>query len=143
MHECRIIAYDSDEYHKAVALRERVLRTPLGLSTRPEDVMHDHAQIHMAAFDGPLLIACISATMIDDRKAKLRQMAVAPDYHGKGIGTLLLAFAEQHMQERGCNEITLHARASAEGFYAASGYLAEEGYFTEVGIPHIRMRKPI
>lgn len=139
----RVIPYGSEDYRNAVALREKILRLPLGLTTRTEDIADDHRQLHMAAFDEVRLLACVSAVPMSHGKAKLRQMAVAQDAQGKGVGRALLAFAERHLKELGYNALTLHARTNAEGFYTASGYSAEGERFTEVGLPHIRMRKTL
>ena len=43
----------------------------------------------------------------------------------------------------GYEEIVLHARETALGFYQKLGYETEGDSFTEVGLPHSAMRKKL
>jgi predicted GNAT family N-acyltransferase len=58
-----------------------------------------------------------------------------------GIGAALVAHAEAWARGRGINEMVLHARIGAEGFYARLGYEAEGTIFDENTIPHVKMTK--
>ena len=68
-------------------------------------------------------------------------MAVADDYQGKGIGKMLIDFAEQTASDNGFNKITLHARKTAVPFYEKLGYWIIGDEFIEVDIPHYEMEK--
>ena len=49
-------------------------------------------------------------------------MAVVSGLQGKGIGKVLLQFAENIARDRGYKKIMMHARKTAVGFYEKSGY---------------------
>ena len=70
-------------------------------------------------------------------------MAVTENYQGKGIGNMLITAAEEICRQKGYNKVILHARETAEGFYARLGYMKTSGLFTEVGIPHYVMEKQL
>ena len=138
--EFRSIAPASDAYARELALRNEVLRHPLGLDLRDEDLSAEADQQHFGLFDGETLRACVIAAPINESTVKLRQMAVAPAFQGQGLGRLLLEQVHARLRRQGCATIVLHARQGAVGFYARLGYRSESATFTEVGIPHRRMR---
>jgi len=140
----RRIEYGSDEYHQECALREEVLRQPLGLSLRNEDLTQERDQLHFGLFDERgSLIGCAIAVLLPGLAAKVRQMAVAQERRGQGCGRQIMSGIEAYLAERGCTRVELHARVSAVGFYEKLGYIAEGEPFTEVTIPHVRMCKRI
>ena len=72
---------------------------------------------------------------------RLRQMAVVSGLQGKGIGKVLLQFAENIARDRGFKKIVMHARKTAIGFYEKSGYKIISTEFKEITIPHYEMEK--
>jgi predicted GNAT family N-acyltransferase len=80
-------------------------------------------------------------TEVDQSSVRLRQMAVGANLQGKGIGRVLMHFAENIARDRKYNRLTMHARKSAVGFYEKSGYHICSDEFTEVTIPHYIMEK--
>jgi ribosomal protein S18 acetylase RimI-like enzyme len=138
----REIGHASPEYRQELALRDEVLRRPLGLVLEAGDVAADDKQFHFGLFDAEgSLTACVVAVPATPFKAKIRQMAVAPAHQGLGLGRHLMEELEQELRARGFREFELHARRSAEGFYQRLGYTTEGGEFTEVTIPHVKMVK--
>ena len=138
------VEHNSARYRDLVALRRRVLRTPLGLDFTQEHLEEERADVHIAAYLQGKLVACVILTMDDrtrDARVKLRQMAVDRDYQGLGIGKRLVVFAEKLAGDRGYREIVLHARETAVRFYESVGYVAVGEAFTEVTIPHRKMVK--
>ncbi len=138
-----VLPYGSADYEAAVVLRRAVLRTPLGLDFSAEDLAREAADTHFAAWDDGELIGTVVMTLYTPGKVKLRQMAVAPDRHGRHIGARLLAAFEDHARQNGIGEIVLAARVTAQGFYERQGYHTDGEVFSEVTIPHIRMWKAI
>ena len=55
--ETRQIEFDSSDYHKALVLRDEVLRKPLGLSLFDENLTTEAADVHFGAFVNDRLIA--------------------------------------------------------------------------------------
>lgn len=140
----REIAYGSDEYGHECLLREQVLRAPLKLSLRDEDLSGEKDQMHFGLFQpGCGLLACVLAEEIHPTEAKLRQMAVSPDHQRAGLGRKLMAEVERNLHSRGFTRLTLHSRATAAGFYQKLGWSMIGGEFEEVGIPHFKMEKAI
>lgn len=133
------VPYASEHYWQSLALREQVLRKPLGMHTRPEDTAHDAEQLHVVAIHNKQVIATISMVLVDTQQIKLRQMAVHPDYSGKGIGAALVNHAHAHAASTKHTHITLNARDTAIGFYEKLGYQCIGEPFEEIGIIHQRM----
>lgn len=130
-------------FSQVYALRDAVLRVPLGLSLRDEDLSGDAEDDIFIALDGTSVIGCLMSKPVGAHTAKFRQMAVAPGYQGKGIGRQLMTAAEATAITNGVTLITLHARAHAIPFYAILGYQARGSEFEEVGIPHLLMEKVV
>ena len=80
-----------------------------------------------------------------DASRQVRQVAVDPAAHGRGIGSALMAAIELLAAEQGARELWLNARDSAYGFYERLGYgFAGDTFISEVtGIPHRLMRKSV
>jgi predicted GNAT family N-acyltransferase len=135
------IAHGSAEYEAAVALRYRILRQPLGLDFSPEQLAAEAADIHLAAFAEERLIGCLLLTAVSNEEVKMRQVAVEESFRGQGIGSRLVAFAEQVAREHGYRTMSLHAREEAVPFYLRLGYETVGDPFIEITIPHREMRK--
>lgn len=124
-----------------VALRSEVLRKPLGLTYTPEQLAAEHQAIHFVCFAHDRAIGCLFLTRLSEDTLQLRQMAVADDMQGRGIGRLLVQHAEECARAWRYKEIRLHAREAAIGFYLACGFVEYGERFFEVGLPHRHMRK--
>jgi predicted GNAT family N-acyltransferase len=134
-----IVAHGSELYVKAVDLRRRVLRWPLGLEFTAEELAAEADQAHFVIQVADKVVACASVVLLPDA-AKVRQVAVAPECAGQGLGRAIMAECEQWAKQRGRDLIVLHARRSAEPFYLRLGYSMIGEEFEEVGIPHVRMQ---
>jgi len=137
----REITADSPEYEQVYQLREDILRTPLGLSLKDEDLSGEKNEMILAAMQEERVIGCILLQPVNDMTVRFRQMAIAADEQNKGIGRMLLEEAEKTAWKAGFERIVLHARKTAASFYEEAGYKAEGEVFEEVGIPHLFMEK--
>jgi ribosomal protein S18 acetylase RimI-like enzyme len=70
-------------------------------------------------------------------------MAVTSGLQGKGIGRVLLVFAENIARDKGFKKITMNARKNALGFYEKLGYKVVGDEFLEVTLPHFTMEKEL
>lgn len=131
----------SDLYRKALALREKILRRPLGLRLSAEELADDETRQHFCALLLGGVVGCVSLKPLGEALVQLKQMAVAQERQRQGIGRRLLLHVEAWAEDSGFRLIGLHARTGAEGFYAAHGYLAEGKPFEENTLPHVRMIK--
>jgi predicted GNAT family N-acyltransferase len=139
----KIIEHGSPEYDKMVALRNEILRKPLGLRFSDEDLAKETQDILIGAFDDDDILACCILTAESRERVRLRQMAVLNNLQGKGIGATMMNFAENVARDRGFHMMSMHARKSAVGFYEKLGYRICSEEFQEVTIPHFEMEKKL
>ncbi len=138
------IEFATPEYDAAVRLRYEVLRQPLGLDFTPEQLAEEYDQVHLAAFDREgVLIGYLNLTPLDEVRVKMRQVAVAPAWQGRGVGREMVAASETLARERGFSTMTLHARETAVPFYQKLNYQTVGDRFEEVTIPHFCMEKTL
>jgi predicted GNAT family N-acyltransferase len=138
------ITTDDSEYASEKALRDKVLRAPLGLALSETDVRGEEQQIHLLAIeDSGEVVGCVLIAPVEAGTARIRQMAVAEPFRGKGIGAGLMAQAEKIARALPARKITMHARVHARGFYERLGYQAASEIFIEMTIPHIAMEKSL
>lgn len=151
------IVHGSDDYRCTVALRERILRFPLGLSFSPEELERESADIHVAVFDQASVsatdaesdqarrhsrcLACLVLTPLARGSFKMRQVAVDVAFQRSGLGTFLVRRAEEIAGSLGAGMIFCHAREPVVPFYQRLGYVVVGEWFEEVGIPHRRMER--
>lgn len=141
---CEIIPFDSDGYRETVAIRNQLLREPLGLTFTDDERADEPLSFHLAAREEQRLVACVVLTPLErPGLVRLRQFAVIPERQGMGVGSMLCLFAEDFVRERGFERITMHARLAASGFYAHLAYQRVGDVFTEVGIAHVTMEKSL
>lgn len=139
--DIRIITYGSDDYDAELQLRDKVLRKPLGMSLFEEDLSRDKADIHIAAFYDNVLVGCLLLLPVAESILKMRQVAVDETFRSKGLGGMMVVFAEKYAQNQGYIKIELHARETAVAFYQKHNYAVTANQFFEVGIPHRKMLK--
>jgi predicted GNAT family N-acyltransferase len=133
-------ARDEGEIEEAKQLRLRVFSSEQGISPESEIDGLDPGATHIVAVRrGTVVAAC--RVRFPRGQCKLERMAVERDLRRTGIGTNLIAAAEQEATRQGAEEVVLHAQREFEGFYAAVGYVAEGDTFLQEGIPHVQMRK--
>lgn len=128
-------------YAQALALREAVLRQPLGLRLSEEELEDDKLRTHFCAVQNGEVRGCVSLRPLEAGGVQLKQMAVAEQRRLEGIGGALVAHAEAWARDRGMATMMMHARIGADGFYARLGYEAEGPMFEENTIPHVKMTK--
>lgn len=139
----KIIDHNSPEYRQMVELRRQILRKPLGLDFTQEELEREKDNILVASFEEDEMLGCCMLVQVEPGTMQLRQMAVKPGLQGKGIGRVLMQFAENIACDRGYKKLTMHARKSAAGFYEKQGYKVVGDEFTEVTIPHYVMEKSL
>ena len=118
----KIIDHDSSAYKKMVEIRNDILRKPLGLSFSQEELEKEKDDILIGCFEDDELEGCCILTKEGNGTIRLRQMAVTDILQGKGIGRVLMQFAENIARDKGFTLMTMHARSNAVGFYEKLGY---------------------
>ncbi len=137
------IDHGTREYSQMVDLRNEILRKPLGLTFQPGELDSEKEDILIATFEEDKMLGCCLLTKIDNKKLRLRQMAVQNNLQGKGIGATMMNYAENVARDAGYKCMVMHARKTAVGFYEKLGYKVIGGEFTEVTIPHVVMEKKL
>jgi predicted GNAT family N-acyltransferase len=138
------IEFATPAYDEAVRLRYEVLRRPLGLEFTPEQLAAEYADIHLAAFnDTGHLIGYLCLTPLNNNELKMRQVAIASEWQGKGAGSKLVAASEELAAQLNFKTMTMHARETAVPFYLRLGYRIVGDRFEEVTIPHVKMEKKL
>jgi len=137
----KIIDHGTKEYKQMVELRYQMLRKPLGLSFTQEELAQEKGNIHIGCFDDDKLEGCCMLVPKDSSTIQLRQMAVISGLQGKGIGRVLMQFAENISRDLNYKKLMMHARKTAAGFYEKLGYSKTGEEFFEVTIPHLVMEK--
>jgi predicted N-acetyltransferase YhbS len=139
----KTVPHGSPEYAEMVGLRYRILRQPLGLTFSEEQLSAEASDIHIAALAVGEVIGCLVLTPITEDVVQMRQVAVEERYQGQGIGTRLVAYAEQVAQHAGYRKMLLHARETVVPFYLRLEYAVEGETFLEVTLPHRQMAKEL
>lgn len=129
-------------YDEAVALRQAVLRVPLGLDIADDPLHEEYDQIHFGAFEAGRLVGTASLLTTGENTLKMRQVAVGVGEQGRGVGRALVRACERYAAARGASPLYCHARDVAVPFYESCGWAAEGEPLTEVGIAHRRMSAP-
>ena len=137
------IEHGSEAYQQELALRNVVLREPLGLDIMEDDLSKESNQWHFGLFENDKLIACVIAVPHLEKEAQLRQMAVTQTYQRKGHGREIILLVEKHLVQKGIKNLILHARVEVLDFYLKLGYSPVGELFIEVGIPHQKMLKAL
>ncbi len=137
------IQWRGERYTDEIALRDRLLRKPLGLSFSQDQLDEEVSQLHFGIIEADALIACVVIVPLSVRHAKLRQMAVDEVWQRQGVGSRLVTGVEAVLADRGFVSIELNAREPVVGFYESLGYKSDGDRFVEVTIPHQKMVKQL
>ena len=136
--------FATPDYDQSIVLRDLILRKPLNLSFNEEDLAKEYDSIHLGAFDEKnRIIGCLVLKALPGDNYKMRQVAVANELQGKGIGSALVTASETHLKSLGAKSIELNARDVAIPFYLNLDYEKVGKEFEEVGIKHFRMEKKL
>jgi ribosomal protein S18 acetylase RimI-like enzyme len=131
-------------------LRYAVLRAPwqqpIGSERAPAD--EEPSTVHallLAPAKADALPTALAVGMLqrtDQHQGQIRFMAVAPEAVGRGLGHHIVTYLEAKARAAGLDEVVLHARETAVGFYQRLGYAVVQPSHTLFGtLPHFLMRK--
>ncbi len=137
------LKFGSEAYRRSIALRDKILRKPLGLHYSDDFLQAEKDQSHLGLFLDGKLIGILLFKHEDEQTLKMRQVAIDEDFQGLGYGKKLVKYAEDFARQKGYRRISLHARLTAVPFYNRLGYKIASAEFVEVGLPHYKMEKGI
>jgi predicted GNAT family N-acyltransferase len=139
--ELRFFDSASADYEQELMLRQKILRTPLGLILDPEKLKLENHDFHLGAFHDQRLLGCLILSPDSNQILKMRQVAVDDTVQGMGIGKQMVLKSETFAREKNYIEIRLSARVTAIPFYETLGYTVYGDPFLEIGLPHRYMSK--
>lgn len=124
----------------ASPIRHAVFTQEQGIDHALDEDGADADAVHAVAFNR-LGVALGTGRMVSPEPgvAKIGRMAVVAPMRGSSIGRQLLEALVQAARARGDRQATLHAQASAVGFYLRAGWQARGPAFEEAGIVHQEM----
>ena len=80
----RIVEYDSPKYFEATTLREDILRKPLGLGFKKEELEQDKNHIHIIATINEKIIGTCALAPLNNKTLKMQRVAIKEDFQNKG-----------------------------------------------------------
>ncbi len=113
-----------------------------GRSAELAKLARDEQSIHFGIWQNEQLISVITIEQ-NGTRFQFRKFATLPALQGQGIGTALLQYVMQWMEEHGASEICCNARTSARKFYEKFGMTTEGATYLKNDIPYIKMVKHI
>ena len=140
-HTVVLAPHRSRIYDQIVALRHEVLRKPLGLVFTQEQLDAEATYVHMGLVVDGQIRAALYLVNEGNGVIRMRQVAVAFEFQGEGLGRELVFASEQTAGGLGAEEMILDARESAIPFYLRIGYETYGEPFEQVGMQHMKMRK--
>lgn len=143
MDNMRIIRTSTDaaEYCSALKLRDLVLRKPLGLDIRDDDLSKEYLAEHFIAVLNEEVIGTLYLMPTSKYDYQMKQVAVHSEYQGKSVGKKMITAAEKWATENDVERIWLHARINAWPFYEKLDYQYSSEKYTQLGIVHKTMEK--
>lgn len=131
-------------------LRQSVLRPDHSLENVHFDGDEDDQTFHLGAFEKNKLVS-ISSFYFErhpdfdvENQYRLRGMATAPEFRGKGISSSLLETAFPIIKQNLCQLVWCNARMTALDFYKKVGFIEYGSVFDIKTIgPHIVVSKKI
>jgi len=134
----------SQDFEQYFHLRWKILRKPWAEPEGSEQDEHENSSYHVMVKDGDKVIGVARLQNIAPGVAQVRYMGIDDDYQGKGIGRLMMQHIETYARDSNIDEIFLHARENALGFYIALGYKQlKKSYLLFNSIQHYKMNKKI
>lgn len=139
------VDFGSSRYDQLVELRYKVLLEPLGLKFLDLHRAKEVSYLHIGCIDNlnDKLVGGLMLIPLDNESIRMMQVAVLPEYQGKGVGHQMVAYAQQRAKEAGYSKIIMHAMLSVVSFYEKMGYKQEGDIFDENGITFAKMVKKL
>ena len=139
----REVPYNSEQYQQMLIFRNMYMRIPIGMSLFDENLSGEVYDHHIGVYHKDELIGVCIITPVNKTTARMRQVVIAPEYRNRGIGRMMMLFAEERTAALGLSRLILDSRLSALRFYEKLGYRRVGSQFMEVGLPHYMMEKSI
>lgn len=144
----RLVVVREVEAERTRPLRKQVLRPHQSLDELASE--EDPAATWLAALAGDNVVGTVSVapeTSLDQATTtpfRLRAMATASQFRGRGLGTVLLDAALATARSRGADSVWCSARVPVVDFYRRAGFAVTSQPYDVPHIgPHVRMSRPL
>jgi predicted GNAT family N-acyltransferase len=145
--ELLTVGHDWERFGEVLELCYEVLYGPFGVERDAEWYHPAHGSEFCVAVsaEGRMLGTARLLPSPGEASRQVRQVVVVPEARLEGVGRALMAAVEETALAEGADDLWLHSRESAIGFYERLGYVCEGEPFisTLTGIPHRTMRKQL
>jgi N-acetylglutamate synthase-like GNAT family acetyltransferase len=137
------VEFGSKRYEQTLLLRDKIMRKPLGLSIKNDDLSYEQQAIVFGVFDGDIILGTGVLIFEDEATAKVRFLCVEPNIQKSGIGRAILESMEKRSLQHGIKQICLESRVTAKDFYKKLGYQEYGDIYLmkQAPVEHIRMQK--
>ncbi|MDD2472948.1 MULTISPECIES: GNAT family N-acetyltransferase [unclassified Methanoculleus] len=139
------LEFGSEKYEQTVLLRDKVMRKPLGLSIKNDDLSFERYATVLAVFESDTILGTGTFVSEDEGTAKIRYLCVDPELQKSGVGRAIIEDIEQRSKRHGIRKICLESRVTAMGFYKNLGYreYGDTYLMNEAPVDHIWMEKKL
>ena len=103
----------------------------------------DKNAIHFVGYIDGKAVAASRVLTLGDNKYLIGRIAVIKVFRGKGLGSLIVKAAEEHIKRIGGKTVLIHSQLHAADFYEKLGYFKTGETDVEEGCPHCMMMKHI
>ena len=134
--EIKLASQFSKEHFEAMTLREQVLDSKINLDKEQKMAIY-------VAIDNGRVIGTASVQLYPFNVARVRQVAVSPDYQGQQIGSKLLDSCEAFARNSRHSKVILTGRMTASTFYLKRDYQAFLLPFKKHDINFLWMKKNV
>ena len=97
--------------------------------------------IYAVLYAGPLPIATARLLQESNRVARIGRVATLKEYRGKQLGSQVVTVLEDLAEEKGVEQLLIHAELTAAKFYENLGYTRIGKPYDEDGVPCITLEK--
>lgn len=139
------VSADDPRMAEANDLRHAVLYAPFGVPRTADWGDADESVRLLVVSREGRVVGFASLVLEGSGSARVRQVSVAFDVQGTGVGRALMREVEAEARRRGLTRLWLEARTTAERFYHRLGYVTVSGVHPSgrTGLPHVTMELPL
>lgn len=133
-------------YQDSLALREKVLRKPLGLEVSSEQIKNESLKNyhHYCVKKDNAVVAALTMK-INPSSIQICQIATLNNYQCKGYGSAVLEYAEKELSRLFPKKgFVVFSRINSVSFYLKMGYeFKNKKTYTIIGLDHRLMKKTV
>ncbi len=128
------------DLYQLLWLRDEVFVVGQKITAEPEVDGLDPQAIHVLGRHEPAGRVLVTARLfVSDDKVKVGRVAVHPDLQRQGLGTQLMHYVHEIMQDR---RGEMSAQAHLQPWYGSLGWQADGPVYLEAELPHVHMLRP-